>query len=827
MILFTILLTACVGLFSQEIDNLSFYPETALIRPGPSAVQVPEYLSIVNSFNPLDVEEQLLTWAETFHIPGMSVCILKNGDLYWKSHIGFANIEQNIPVTDSTAFLLSSISKLITQTAIMQLYEQGEFELEDDINDFLDFTVVNPDYPDSVITFLQLMTHTSSIRDRWLLLNDVVVWGEDSPIPLGEFLEGYLVPEGTYNYPNCWNTYPPQESWDYSNVGSAILGYLVEEMANQDFDAYCQEHIFSPLGINNASFFLSNMDTTLLATHYQWSGTFVPHLQLGWPPYPAGMLKMSALDLSKFLGMYMNHGTYNNITILNPETIELITTPLVGSLYSTMYGQMCLSWFYSEPWDQTYWGGAWTNPPISLTGIGYDKNDQWGVISMMNTFQASPPIFDYLSYFAMQYEAFSVEAITLSDTDGDRLIEPNEEFSLGLKIRNNMNVTDFAENFALTLSFNSTYISLIGDSVVNLGTINYLDEIQLPDDQFVFEVGSVLPRGNIEFQLLFTWDDGKEFTTTFKLFGGLADVLLVRDEVSTYLTQDWYLESLDSLGYETQFYDLEIHGELTQGFINHFPVLIWFTGSDAENTISEINQTLLAGYLDNGGKLFMSGQNISDELAGSDFLSNYLHVEHLEDNIVSFFIKGVASDPIGNGQQYQLNSGDALANQSSNSVVGPLDGGIVAFNYFPTTTKGAAIRYENDTYKTVFFAFGYEGIRGFNNRLEILSRILNDYFQVIVGDKVQLMSITTGISLNIFPNPLGQSTLIEFTLPQNSPVTLQILDLSGREMITLVNEVQQQGAQKVVFNTSGLPAGVYICVLKTNEGVRTKKIIKL
>ncbi len=335
-----------------------------------------------------------------------------------------------------------------------------------------------------------------------------------------------------------------------------------------------------------------------------------------------------------------------------------------------------------------------------------------------------------------QYEVFSVEAISLTEADGDRLIEPNEEFSLGLKLRNNMNVTDVAENVTTTLTFNSPYISLIGDSVVNLGTINYLDEIQLPDDQFIFEVGSVLPRGNIEFQLLFTWDDGKEYATNFKLFGGLADVLLVRDEVSMYLTQGWYLESLDSLGYETQFYDLEVHGELTQGFINHFPVLIWFTGSDAENTLSSNNQALLAEYLDNGGQLFISGQNISDELAGTDFLENYLHVEHLQDTYYGNSIVGIENDPIGNGQQYELNSGDALANQYSKSVVEPIAGANMAFKYVTTGTKGAAIRYANADYKTVFFAFGFEAINGFENRTEILFRILNDYFQVIVDTEM-------------------------------------------------------------------------------------------
>ncbi len=82
-------------------------------------------------------------------------------------------------------------------------------------------------------------------------------------------------------------------------------------------------------------------------------------------------------------------------------------------------------------------------------------------------------------------------------------------------------------------------------------------------------------------------------------------------------------------------------------------------------------------------------------------------------------------------------------------------------------------------------------------------------------------------SFTISPNPLESTTLIAYTLNKKSPVFLQILDLSGREMVLLVNETQQQGEQQIIFNTSGLPAGIYFCVLKTNEKVQTKKIIKL
>jgi hypothetical protein len=84
-----------------------------------------------------------------------------------------------------------------------------------------------------------------------------------------------------------------------------------------------------------------------------------------------------------------------------------------------------------------------------------------------------------------------------------------------------------------------------------------------------------------------------------------------------------------------------------------------------------------------------------------------------------------------------------------------------------------------------------------------------------------------GSGFTIIPNPLKSNTLITYTLANDSHITLKIIDLSGSNILTLIDENQHKGKQEVVFNTGGLPAGIYFCVLKTNEGVQQKKMIKL
>jgi len=101
------------------------------------------------------------------YIPGLSACIVKEGQIRWTGTYGMANIEQNIPVDTSTLFMLASVSKTVTVTAFMQLWEEGSFGLDEDINQYLPFEVRHPVDSLAPITFRMLCTHTSSIRDNW------------------------------------------------------------------------------------------------------------------------------------------------------------------------------------------------------------------------------------------------------------------------------------------------------------------------------------------------------------------------------------------------------------------------------------------------------------------------------------------------------------------------------------------------------------------------------------------------------------------------------------------------------------------------------------
>ncbi len=134
-------------------------------------------LRIKNAPSPRDPDSFITSIMQTEHIPGLSACAISDGEVIWSGNYGHANIAQDIEPTDSTIYVLCSISKTFVAVALMQLWEDGLFGLDDDISQYLPWEVHNPYYPSSPITFRMLMTHTSGIIDNWSMLNQLLHLG--------------------------------------------------------------------------------------------------------------------------------------------------------------------------------------------------------------------------------------------------------------------------------------------------------------------------------------------------------------------------------------------------------------------------------------------------------------------------------------------------------------------------------------------------------------------------------------------------------------------------------------------------------------------------
>lgn len=268
-----------------------------------------------------ELDQMISQQVEQDQIPSLVTGIIKEDSLIWQGFYGFHNLENREAPTKQTIYHLASISKTFTAVAAMQLHEQGKLDLEQDINLYLPFSIRNPHFPDQSITARMLLTHTSSLA--WPTNEENPQFNDrfpgDSATPLAEWIPAYLLPDGDKYLSITWQQNAPGSTLQYTNVGLALLGYLVEVISGQNFAEYCQDHIFDPLQMAHSGFLLSEVDTSLLASLYYEDNVIEPY---SVPHYPASMVKSSLEELSHFLIAIMNGGVYRGTRILQEQSVQ-------------------------------------------------------------------------------------------------------------------------------------------------------------------------------------------------------------------------------------------------------------------------------------------------------------------------------------------------------------------------------------------------------------------------------------------------------------------------------------------------------------------------
>ncbi len=328
-----------------------------------------------------DLEAFIISTMTQNHIAGVSACIVRDSGIAWQGSFGYSNFEANTAVNDSTLFMLASVSKTVTGLALMQLWEQGSFELDDDINDYLPMEIDNPNFPGQPITFRMLLSHTSSLKDNWTVMYSTYVYG-DTPIPLDEYVAAYFVPGGEYYDPSAnFEVWAPGAARQYCNHGFVLIGYLVQVISGQPFDLYCRDSIFLSLGMTNAHWFIAGLDTTNIAMPYHWNGSaYQPLGQFGYADYPAGTLRSSAAQLARHLLVHLQHGLIDTTRILDSATVDTITTVH----YPALANYQGLTWFRS------FYAGAWVwehggGDQGVCTRIGFCPEKQTAIVVLTNS----------------------------------------------------------------------------------------------------------------------------------------------------------------------------------------------------------------------------------------------------------------------------------------------------------------------------------------------------------------------------------------------------------------------------------------------------------
>lgn len=343
----------------------------------------------------LDFEEFVRRQRRKAMTPGIAVAIVRGDEVASSFGTGWANIERGIRVTPDTVFMLASVSKTVTCAGVMSVVEDGDLNLDADVNDYLPFEVHVPAAPRAAITTRMLLTHTSAIRDRWR------VWGRpnsdptlyfhgDSPITLGDFLRSYLVP-GEPEYREGANFYErrPGKQYAYCNIAVALAAYVAEVVARKDFNELCKRRILEPLGMDQSGFRLADITTSNLAMPYRLdkdADTFEPFFQYGYPDYPDGALRTSAVHLARWLAAFMSFGELDGVRVLERSTVREIRRNQIPDIAWWHQG---LIWYGASPNGYFRMGHTGGDFGVS-TRMFFRPDTQVGVVSLTNSYLGWP-----------------------------------------------------------------------------------------------------------------------------------------------------------------------------------------------------------------------------------------------------------------------------------------------------------------------------------------------------------------------------------------------------------------------------------------------------
>ena len=263
---------------------------------------------------------------------------------------------------------------------------------------------------------------------------------------------------------------------------------------------------------------------------------------------------------------------------------------------------------------------------------------------------------------------------------------------------------------------------------------------------FVFSLDDETAHHHVSFDLS-VFSNGDHYTTTlhFSVVVERGLVLLVDDDGGDTL-EIYFTEALDVQDWGYDYYDRVAEGPLDTFVIHEYRALVWFTGNERDSTLTPSDQERLKAFLQRGGSLFLTGQDIGYDLVedGSEedvnFCHDYLHAAYVTDAAGIDILVGVPQEHLIVGVSQANFLGlvhGGAGNQHSPSVIDPLSGASPIYTY-STTNDVAGIKFIGG-YKLVYFAFGFEGIGCFigQDHAETRARLMKNIidWSLYQGDK--------------------------------------------------------------------------------------------
>lgn len=304
------------------------------------------------------IDQMLDETVSSDQVPGLVAMIVKDGKIVYYEAKGLADVPSNTSMAKDQIFRIASQSKAITSTAIMMLWEEGKFGLDDPISKYIP-EFANPQvlsrfsYGDTTystrpasreIRIRDLLTHTSGLGYGVIDGNEQMrmIYHKAGIVDLFT-TEPVKISDNIKKLAKLPLHHDPGSKYTYSE-GLDVMGYLIEIVSGMPFDQFLKTRIFDPLGMKDTGFYLNDTQGERLVTvHHkvdgEWESYPVTFYDTNYPRTGAKTffsggagLSSTALDYAKFLQMYLNGGTYNGVKILSSTTIKTIMSNQVGDL---------------------------------------------------------------------------------------------------------------------------------------------------------------------------------------------------------------------------------------------------------------------------------------------------------------------------------------------------------------------------------------------------------------------------------------------------------------------------------------------------------------
>jgi CubicO group peptidase (beta-lactamase class C family) len=355
----------------------------------------------------LRIDDMLNQVIETEQIPGAVALVARHGKIVYHMAFGIADVESGRSFQTDDIFRIASQTKAITSTAVMMLWEEGKFRLDDPISKFIpefekilifeslneadsSFTGRPATKP---ITIRQLLTHTSGIGYGMIDDDNFRKMYQKAGILEAFATQDVTIEDNIKQLATLPLHFEPGEQFHYA-MGLDVLGYLIEILSGQPLDQFFRERIFDPLGMEDTYFYLPESKYgRLVPVQTKRDGAWVKYTSSPFydPEYPikgagrlfsgGGGLSSTARDYALFLQMYLNNGELNGVRLLSRTTIKTIMANQIGDL----------------------WGDSG-----SYHGLAFGVVDKGGVA---RGGMGSAGTFDWGGYFNTQYFADPVEQV--------------------------------------------------------------------------------------------------------------------------------------------------------------------------------------------------------------------------------------------------------------------------------------------------------------------------------------------------------------------------------------------------------------------------------